>query len=63
MLRAMGLINPVMRAICEMRYLWNNEMELVDPRLDALLGQGFTMPFEAVVAATVTDIVAAKRVA
>jgi nucleoside-diphosphate-sugar epimerase len=63
MLRAMGLINPVMRDICEMRYLWNNEMELVDPRLDALLGQGFTTPFEAAVAATVTDIVAAKRVA
>jgi len=63
MLRAMGLINPVMRDICEMRYLWNNEMELVDPRLDALLGQGFTTPFEAAVAATVTDIVATKRVA
>lgn len=63
MLRAMGLVNPVMRDICEMRYLWNNEMELVDPRLDSLLGQGFTTPFEAAVAATVTDIVGAKQAA
>ncbi len=63
MLRAMGLVNPVMRDICEMRYLWKNEMELVDPRLDALLDQGFTTPFEVAVAATVSDIVGAKRAA
>ena len=63
MLRAMGLVNPVMRDICEMRYLWNTEMELVDPRLDALLGPGFTTPFEMAVAATVNDIIAQKRAA
>ena len=63
MLRAMGLVNPVMRDIYRMRYLWNNEMELVDPRLDSLLGQGFTTPFEAAVAATVTDLMAAKQAA
>jgi len=63
MLRVMGLANPMMRDICEMRYLWNNEMELVDPRLDSLLGQGFTTPFEIAVATTVTDIVSAKRAA
>ncbi len=63
MLRAMGLVNPVMRDIYRMRYLWLNEMELVDPRLDALLGPGFGTPFEAAVAATVTELVAAKHTA
>lgn len=60
MLRALGLVNPVMRDIFRMRYLWLNEMELVDPRLDALLGPGFTTPFEAAVATTVAELVAAK---
>jgi nucleoside-diphosphate-sugar epimerase len=60
MLRAIGLVNPVMRDIYRMRYLWLNEMELVDPRLDALLGPGFATPFEAAVAATVTNLVEAK---
>lgn len=63
MLRAVGLIDPVMRDVYRMRYLWDNEMELVDPRLDSLLGQGFTTPFEAAVAATVTDLMAAKQAA
>ena len=35
-------------------------MELVDPRLDALLGPGCATPFETAVAATVTDLVEAK---
>lgn len=60
MLRAMGLVDPVMRDIYRMRYLWDNEMELVDPRLDSLLGQGFATPVEAAVAATVTDLMAAR---
>ena len=59
-MRAMGVVNPVMRDISRMRYLWRNEMELVDPRLGALLGPGFATQFEAAVAATVTDLVAAK---
>jgi nucleoside-diphosphate-sugar epimerase len=61
LLRAMGLVNPVMRDIYRMRYLWLNEMELVDPRLDALLGPGFATPFEAAVAAIVIDLVEAKH--
>lgn len=60
LLRAIGLVNPVMRDIYRMRYLWLNEMELVDPRLDALLGPGFATPFEAAVAATVTELVETK---
>lgn len=62
MLRALGMINPIMRDIYRMRYLWQNEMELVDPRLDTLLGPGFTTPFEAAVAATVTELAAARHV-
>jgi hypothetical protein len=63
MLRAAGLINPVMRDIYRMRYLWRNEMELVDPRLDTLLGPGFTTPFEDAVAATVTELLGPNRAA
>lgn len=59
-LRAAGLVNPVMRDIYRMRYLWLNEMELVDPRLDALLGPGFTTPFETAVAATAPELMAAR---
>lgn len=51
--RAMGLVNPVMREIVKMRYLWTNPMELADPGLDALLGPGFGTPFEMAVAETV----------
>ncbi|UXN74700.1 NAD(P)H-binding protein [Devosia sp. A8/3-2] len=54
MLQAMGLAMPMMREIVKMRYLWNNPMELVDARLDAILGKEFGTPFaEAVAAATV----------
>jgi nucleoside-diphosphate-sugar epimerase len=52
-LQAMGLAMPMMREIVKMRYLWNNPMELVDPRLEAILGKDFGTPFaEAVAAAT-----------
>ncbi|WP_297112104.1 NAD-dependent epimerase/dehydratase family protein [uncultured Devosia sp.] len=60
LLRAMGFVNPVMRDIYRMRYLWLNEMELVDPRLDALLGPAFATPFEAAVAETVTELLAGR---
>ncbi|MBO9589925.1 NAD-dependent epimerase/dehydratase family protein [Devosia sp.] len=63
MIRAVGLFNPVMRDIYRMRYLWLNEMELVDPRLDALLGPDFGTPFEEAVAATVEELVGAGKVA
>ncbi|MHA6300279.1 NAD-dependent epimerase/dehydratase family protein [Devosia sp. CAU 1758] len=63
MLRAMGLVDPVVRDIYRMRYLWTHEMELVDPRLDALLGEGFTTPFETAVAATVNELVESRKAA
>ncbi len=50
---ALGLTNGVLREIVKMRYLWNNPMELVDPRLDALLGSDFATSFEEAVAQTV----------
>lgn len=56
LLGALGLVNPVMRDIYRMRYLWLNEMELVDPQLNALLGADFATPFEESVAATVHEL-------
>lgn len=56
LLGALGLVNPVMRDIYRMRYLWRNEMELVDPQLNALLGADFATPFEESVAATVHEL-------
>ncbi len=61
MLGAMGLVNPLTRDIFEMRYLWQNEMELVDPRLDGLLGPGAVTPFEDAVAATVSALLASRK--
>lgn len=52
-LHAMGLTSGVMREVVKMRYLWRNPMELVDPRLEALLGPEFGTPFEVAVAAVV----------
>ena len=62
-LQAMGLVNGLMREVVKMRYLWNNSMELVDPRLEALLGTGFHTPFEAAVATTVGATVEARQAA
>lgn len=62
-LQAMGLANGPIREIVKMRYLWNNSMELVDPRLDALLGPGFATPFADAVAATVRPFFAQKAAA
>jgi nucleoside-diphosphate-sugar epimerase len=62
-IRLVGLVNPIMRDLHEMRYIWSNEMELVDPRLDKILGSGFTTPFEVAVKATVDELVGAKAAA
>jgi hypothetical protein len=59
-LQVMGLWNPVLREVVKMRYLFANPMELVDPRLEALLGTGFGTPFEAAVSATVAAQKAAQ---
>jgi nucleoside-diphosphate-sugar epimerase len=59
-IQAMGLANGVMREVNKMRYLWNNPMELADPRLDALLGPDFATPFEEAVAATARPMLERK---
>jgi len=59
-LQAMGLANGVIREVLKMRYLWNNPMELVDPRLEAILGPDFGTPFEVAVAETVRPFFAQK---
>jgi nucleoside-diphosphate-sugar epimerase len=61
LLRMVGLVNPIMRDIYRMRYLWLNEMELVDPRLDAMLGAGFGTPLDEAVGQTVASHLAAPR--
>lgn len=62
-MQAMGLANGVIREVLKMRYLWNNSMELVDPRLDAILGPDFGTPFEDAVAATVRPFLERKAAA
>lgn len=52
-LKIIGLVDPLMREVGKMDYLWRNEMELQDLRLDGLLGRGFGTPFEAAVAAKI----------
>ncbi|QQR36886.1 NAD(P)H-binding protein [Devosia oryziradicis] len=62
-LQAMGLANGVIREVVKMRYLWNNPMELVDPRLEAILGPDFNTPFEVAVAETVKPFFAQQAAA
>ncbi len=62
-LQAMGLANGVIREVLKMRYLWNNPMELVDGRLDAILGPDFGTPFEVAVAETIKPFFAQKAAA
>ncbi len=58
-----GLVNPMMREIGKMAYLWENPMELQDARLDAILGPDFATPFDEAVAVTVAPFFAEERVA
>lgn len=60
---AMGLVQPVMREIAKMGYLWEQPIELQDPRLVTLLGPGFDTPFDAAIAATVAPFFDAQKLA
>jgi len=53
LLRVFGLVDPLMREIGKMHYLWRNPMQLRDERLEALLGPDIGTPFQEAVAATV----------
>jgi len=63
MLKLVGLAVPMMREVVKMRYLWDNSMQLEDPRLDALLGPDFGTPFDVAVAATAAPFFAARQAA
>ncbi len=56
-----GLVDPGMREIGKMAYLWENPMELKDHRLDAMLGPDFGTPFQAAIATTVAPFFAVAR--
>jgi nucleoside-diphosphate-sugar epimerase len=57
---AMGLVDPTMREVGKMAYLWDYPQELRDERLEAILGPDFATPFDEAVAATVMPFMAAK---
>ena len=48
-----GLFDSVIREVARMRYIWKNPLRLSDKRLDALLGPGFSTPFDQAIATTV----------
>lgn len=60
MLRVVGMFVPIVRAVMEMIYLWEEPHQLVDPELDTLLGAGFKTPFGEAVRKTVTSYLPEK---
>jgi nucleoside-diphosphate-sugar epimerase len=58
-----GIVDPIMRDIAKMAYMWENPMELRDPRFDALLGPKFGTPFAEAIAATVAPFFPEMKVA
>jgi nucleoside-diphosphate-sugar epimerase len=52
-IKPIGLVDPMMRELGKMAYLWDYPMELKDERLDAILGPEFGTPFAEAVAETV----------
>lgn len=61
LIRLAGLVDPLMREVAKMGYLWRHPMELKDERLEALLGTEFGTPFEEAIAATVRPFFAVQR--
>lgn len=53
LIKLVGLVDPIMREVGKMAYIWRNAMELKDSRLEVLLGADFGTPFESAIAATV----------
>ncbi|WP_299348286.1 NAD-dependent epimerase/dehydratase family protein [uncultured Maritalea sp.] len=56
-----GVFQPVIREVIKMRYLWKSPQELLDPKLDAILGAGFGTPFERAVAETTLALLPAAE--
>ncbi|WP_196260683.1 NAD-dependent epimerase/dehydratase family protein [Pelagibacterium limicola] len=61
MLKAMGVFMPIIRGLVEMRYIWDYELGLKDPRLDAILGENFGTPYEEAIANVVRQASATER--
>lgn len=61
--KAVGLVDPMMREVGKMGYLWENPMELRDASLDGILGPDFATPFDEAVAATVAPFFATEKLA
>lgn len=60
---AMGLVDPTMREVGKMGYLWDYPQELRDERLEAILGPDFATPFDEAVEATVLPFFGESRAA
>lgn len=60
LMHLLGLVDPIIRNVARMGYIWRNPLELRDARLDALLGAGFGTPFEQAVAETVRPFFAKR---
>jgi len=58
-----GLVDPIMRDIAKMAYLWENPMELRDARLESMLGKNFGTPFGKAVAETAAPFFARQKLA
>lgn len=50
MLKVMGWFMPTIRGLVQMRYVWEYELGLVDPRLEKMLGPDFDTPFDQAIA-------------
>lgn len=62
-LNVLAVVNPMMREVVKMRYLWREPHVLVDPKLDAILGPGFGTPFPRAVAETTIRLLPEKVLA
>ncbi|HEX4298002.1 MAG TPA: NAD-dependent epimerase/dehydratase family protein [Devosia sp.] len=61
MLRLFGMVDPVVREVARMRYIWQHPLQLTDARLDELLGPDFGTPFDEAVAATVAPFLTGNQ--
>ncbi len=56
LLRALGLVVPTFEALAEMRYLWRRPHQLVDTRMQALVGPAPHTPFQQAVRSAIADL-------
>lgn len=56
LMRALGLVSPQVRALCEMRYLWRTPHALVNQRMAAVCGPEPRTPFPQALRAALGDL-------